>query len=199
MLVKGWILFNILYNFWNQMRKNTFLKIFSWTVLIACVLVLTKNILFKKSPRFYKNQFRIETSQHVIANRWKKANKKPFATIGLFYNSRRLNSSYKMNNLAGNIIGFIPLGIFVPFLFRRLRVAWKTVLMVFLISLSFEMTQLVFGLGVFDVDDLILNTLGGLIGYFVFMIAHRIWKRYHTVSYNTNQIEPSNQMHSARV
>lgn len=163
-------------------KFNLFLRIFSWTLLVVCLILLTKNILFKKSAGFYKNHFRVESSAGVIRERWKKANKKPFATIGLFYNSHRLNSTYKLNNLAGNIIGFIPLGIFLPFLFRNLRRLWKTVSLIFLVSLSFELIQLVFGLGVFDVDDLILNTTGGLIGFCLFLIFHRVGKQYLVMS-----------------
>ncbi|MGI8386841.1 VanZ family protein [Robertmurraya sp. P23] len=44
----------------------------------------------------------------------------------------------------------------------------------FCLSLTYEIVQLVFELGSFDVDDLILNTLGGVIGYFPIKLIYLI-------------------------
>ena len=79
--------------------------------------------------------------------------------------SDRLSEEYRTDNIAGNIVGFIPLGILFPLLFVGLRRLWRTTLMVFLISLGFEVTQLVTGIGIFDIDDLIQNVTGGIIVY----------------------------------
>ena len=45
--------------------------------------------------------------------------------------------------------------------------------MVLLVSLSFELVQLLAGLGSFDVDDLILNTTGGIAGYILYKLIGR--------------------------
>ncbi len=145
-----------------------------WILLLGCLLVETKFILFKRSPHYYKIYFAHEYSRNTIKEGWKHANLKPFATISLFYNSRRMREEYKYDNIGGNIIGFIPLGILLPIIFLSLRKIWKTVFIVFCISLFFETTQLLTGLGVFDVDDLILNTAGGLIGYLIYLIIKRV-------------------------
>ena len=73
-----------------------------------------------------------------------------------------------MANLVGNIVGFIPLGILLPVLFRNYNSAKKVIATVFVVSLSFEIVQLFTVLGNFDVDDLMLNTLGGSLGYLIF-------------------------------
>ena len=81
-------------------------------------------------------------------------------------------------NTLGNVIGFIPLGIFVPILFKKTRRVWKQLLMGFMVSLAVETIQLVFDVGVFDVDDLILNTVGTIVGYALFrLIVYMIGKR----------------------
>ena len=85
-----------------------------------------------------------------------------------------MREEYKYDNIGGNIIGFIPFGILLPVLFLSLRKIWKTVFTVFCISLLFETTQLLTGLGVFDVDDLILNTAGGLLGYIIYLTIRKI-------------------------
>ncbi len=81
-------------------------------------------------------------------------------------------------NTLGNVIGFIPLGIFVPILFKKTRRVWKQLLMGFMVSLAVETIQLVLDVGVFDVDDLILNTVGTIVGYALFrLIVYMIGKR----------------------
>lgn len=138
--------------------------------LVFCMLVLTRFILFKKDPRYYKHYFTHEYKHYTVDQGWKQANLKPFVTIRLF-SSNRVSSEYSYKNIGGNIIGFIPLGILLPIVFRVLRKWWRLTLLVFLISLSFETFQLFTGVGVFDVDDLILNTFGGIIGYFLFLLG----------------------------
>lgn len=73
-------------------------------------------------------------------------------------------------NLAGNILAFVPFGLFYPLLSRRNRSLWKVTLISFEVSLLVEIIQLVTRVGSCDVDDIILNTLGGMIGHLCFRI-----------------------------
>ena len=61
---------------------------------------------------------------------------------------------------------FIPYGFFVSYLLN-LRKTKSMALMALLVSVSIEITQLVIG-RVFDIDDIILNTLGGIIGFYLY-------------------------------
>src|SRR5215470_17709783 len=152
-------------------------RIVLWVLLICCLLVLTKYILFKRSPEYYKNYFAHQYSPKVVHDGWKHANLKPFSTIYLFYKSKRLREEYKYDNIGGNIVGFVPLGILLPALFSSLRSIWRVALTSFCISLLFETTQLLTGLGSFDVDDIILNTFGGILGYIVYVVLRKIIMR----------------------
>lgn len=67
-----------------------------------------------------------------------------------------------------NILLFIPFGILVPILWKYNRSIIRTTLMSFACSVLIELTQLATGRGYFEIDDIILNTLGGIIGYIVF-------------------------------
>jgi glycopeptide antibiotics resistance protein len=75
-------------------------------------------------------------------------------------------------NIIGNILAFMPLGFFIPALGRMRKNGFLVVLCCFSISLLVEVIQLVYRLGCFDVDDLFLNTLGGLLGYLVYRFIH---------------------------
>ncbi len=79
-------------------------------------------------------------------------------------------------NVLGNVALFLPLGILLPLNLPRLNRQGRLVLIVFLISLTAEVIQRSLGVGVFDVDDILLNTLGGLLGYGLL----RGWQRLAT-------------------
>jgi glycopeptide antibiotics resistance protein len=151
------------------------IKRFSWVLLLVFLLVLTRVILFKGSLQYYKNYFRTTYHSYHIAEGKKKANFKPFATIKLFYESRRMNMEYKVNNLLGNILLFIPLGFLLPLLVKRFRNIFLIVLTGFLLSVFYECTQLLTGIGIFDVDDMILNTFGTLLGVIIFYIGKSLF------------------------
>ena len=142
---------------------------------VAFLLLLTKNIFFKKAPGYYKNNFRNEYRRYSVKQGWEKANTKPFSTIKLFYNSRNLNAEYKQNNLLGNLLGFVPVGLLLAILIPFFRKGIYVLLAGFFLSLCFEMTQLVFGLGIFDVDDIILNTAGCFTGYVAYWFVNKIF------------------------
>lgn len=77
-------------------------------------------------------------------------------------------------NIVGNIVGFMPFGFFLPVVSRRSRHWYNTVLLSFLFSLCIEAVQLVFKVGSFDVDDMILNTLGGILGYILYRMVQNM-------------------------
>ena len=70
-------------------------------------------------------------------------------------------------NVAGNIFLFIPTGILLPILYRKLNTFVKVTVTGVLLSLCFELLQLPFFDRVTDIDDLILNTVGVIIGYMI--------------------------------
>ncbi|WP_061995147.1 VanZ family protein [Clostridium sp. ATCC 25772] len=74
-----------------------------------------------------------------------------------------------------NILLFIPFGILVPFLWRKYDKVFYIFISGFSFSMFIEITQLLNNRST-DVDDLILNTIGGLIGYGIYKISVRIIK-----------------------
>lgn len=99
----------------------------------------------------------------------------PFKEIRRFIVYRRVVGIQSFFlNIVGNIMGFMPCGFFLPVISRRSRRWFNTVLLSFLFSLSIETVQLVFKVGSFDVDDMILNTLGGILGYILYKIVQHI-------------------------
>ena len=95
----------------------------------------------------------------------------PFHTIRLFLKvlHNQTYSSAAFINLGGNVIMFIPLGFLLPQVFPRLRKFWRTILATALIITAVEVTQLFTLLGYCDIDDLILNLIGSLMGYVIYI------------------------------
>lgn len=81
-------------------------------------------------------------------------------------------------NLAGNVVSFIPFGLFLPLLAHRCRRFGYVTMLSFDFSLMVELIQLISKVGSFDVDDLLLNTIGGALGYICFLLADRFRNRH---------------------
>ena len=76
-------------------------------------------------------------------------------------------------NFIGNVAMFIPIGIVWPAVFRGLDHPWKVISAGVGFSLCIEMLQLPFFDRVTDIDDLILNTLGFLLGYGIYLLVRK--------------------------
>ena len=80
-------------------------------------------------------------------------------------------------NLFGNVVAFIPFGALIRWVLNR-KVRWyEAVFNTFLFSLGIELIQLITKVGSFDVDDIILNTIGGFLGFVVYYILLLINRR----------------------
>ena len=76
-----------------------------------------------------------------------------------------------------NVVMLIPFGSFLPIYFTKFRKLFPTVIAGMVMSLVIEILQL-FTFRATDVDDLIMNTVGTLLGYFVgAFIAHKVYKK----------------------
>lgn len=84
----------------------------------------------------------------------------PFKSISPYL--RNITEPYAFKNIIANILVFIPLGFFISN--KNSKNVFKTVVICISVILSIECIQLLFKIGFFDVDDIILNFIGSLIG-----------------------------------
>ncbi|MDD3821425.1 MAG: VanZ family protein [Bacilli bacterium] len=87
----------------------------------------------------------------------------PFKEISRY----TIGSPLFYRNVVGNLLMFIPYGFFVTY-YLKLKKIWPVFILTLIASLSIEYTQLIIG-RVFDVDDVILNVVGALVGYFLYI------------------------------
>ena len=77
---------------------------------------------------------------------------------------------WAIRNMLGNLLLFYPLGIFLPCLFQGMRTLRQNMKISFCTILSVETIQLLLRVGCFDVDDIILNMTGWMLGFLTFSI-----------------------------
>ena len=77
-------------------------------------------------------------------------------------------------NIVGNIIFLIPLGLLLPQLFSRIN-QLRVLLIAVLFCLAIELTQAYFKIGIFDIDDVLLNVLGVMVGYWMVVYLPVVW------------------------
>jgi len=80
-------------------------------------------------------------------------------------------------NVVGNAAMFLPSGIVLPVVYRKLDTFWKVIAAGIGISLCIEILQLPFASRASDIDDIIVNTLGVAVGYGVYMAVKQC-RRY---------------------
>ncbi len=78
------------------------------------------------------------------------------------------------SEIYANLILLIPLGILFQTINRGRRAFLKSVAWVCLTSFFIELLQYIFALGIMDIDDLILNTAGGMIGAAIFVVMEKL-------------------------
>lgn len=98
----------------------------------------------------------------------------PFNTIKTYMID--LNFGIAALNIVGNIIPFIPMGFLLPMAFPSQRNLYKTMLTSFIIIFIIETLQLIFYLGIFDIDDFILNLISCFIGFKIYTIYRNSFK-----------------------
>lgn len=96
----------------------------------------------------------------------------PFKTIIQFMTFDNLRGS--IINILGNIAAFAPLGFILPLTFKRLRSITKLIPIILFSTIAIELLQYILYVGTSDIDDIILNFLGGIIGFLFFKISHVI-------------------------
>jgi glycopeptide antibiotics resistance protein len=144
-------------------------KFWLFFLLSAYLILLFRLIIIKDLPPDLDTIEYFDTEER---NGFEKANFTPFKTIA-YYGTLQEDLPTGIQNLGGNIILFIPIGLlFTAFLVNKNF--WRILGYTLLISAVFELVQLFSGYGTCDVDDLLLNAIGGAIGFVMYFITEKL-------------------------
>lgn len=97
-------------------------------------------------------------------------NLRPFAWAAETY---AMGTKRMLEQLALNIVMFIPYGFLLPTAIRRFRFPWITLPIVLITTVLIETIQYCIGRSA-DIDDVIMNFLGGCLGYALFVLCRRL-------------------------
>ena len=135
--------------------ENNRSKMISYIVFGAYLFLLTWLVLFKFA-------FTIEEIPHL-----RQLNLIPF------HYETSVKPIMHIKEVVYNILVFVPAGVYFTAFFGE-RKWWEGIGASFLISLSFEIIQWIFSIGVSDITDLLGNTLGGVLGTLLFVLFGKI-------------------------
>lgn len=146
----------------KEMNKNRII-IIGWVLFYIYILLLSYFLFF--SERYGRDLIRQQYNLVL------------FKEIKRFIQYREhIGLEGFIVNIFGNVIAFMPYGFLLPLLNRAYRRFYIIVILSVLFSLIIESAQLILKVGVFDVDDILMNSLGGILGYVMFLIIHSIYK-----------------------
>ena len=151
------------------------------TILISSVIAVSMRLVYliknKQKIVFYKELLSLIFIIYVLCLfyavtfqdvGWSSSNFIPFKEMFRY----SLGSNLFIKNVWCNIIMFVPYGFFVSY-YLDLKKPWSVFFLILLVSASIETTQLLIG-RVFDIDDIILNLIGGMLGFGIYKLINII-------------------------
>jgi glycopeptide antibiotics resistance protein len=171
----------IIYRYYQIMKSKQKAKLLHEIGVIVFLIFIIGLLSQTVIPSVYINNGSIE----FVNGNFQAVNLEFFRVFRETYNAIKYLDLWQpfLINFMGNIFMFMPIGFFLPLLWKKFEHILLTVGVGFLLSLSIELLQLT-QLRSSDVDDLWLNTLGALIGFIFFMVIpvkYREWFKKETV------------------
>ncbi len=164
------------------LKRNSY-KIVSSILFFVYAAILVKVMVFKDVPMLRVGPVALNFGGTQAGD----PNYIPFKTIipYLFGSAGWLIGGL---NILGNILLLVPVGFLLPIIFQKMN--WKQVLLISILSgLIIEGMQVVLHVGIFDIDDVILNGLGVLLGFWLFLLFQKImssaYQRIATIGIST--------------
>ena len=146
------------------MKKSVKKSIYMFLRIVFIVYVFVLSYLVFFSERY--GRIRYDSPQYNLV---------PFQEIHRYLSQFRDITFLAVINVIGNTLIFVPFGALLFIFSKKLAKFHNTVILSLLLSLIIETTQYFTRVGVFDVDDIILNTLGGVIGWIIYKIVYGIY------------------------
>jgi len=149
-------------------NKDRIKTVLLYGIFSCYIILLIKILLLSRVSSFESlDLFKLFDSNRTIR---RPINLIPFHSItASISNSYESFRSFALGNVVGNIILFIPLGIYLS-LFRMDKRIFNNLILVSLVSTIVETIQWGLGIGVFDIDDIILNSFGGWLGIVIYKV-----------------------------
>jgi len=161
----------------NIKRKTGVVRTLFWVAIILYISVLIE-LFFFPIPCY--------PSEWAVGREYTK----PSMNFVPFVNILSTQPFVIVRNLFGNILVFVPLGFLVPYMMKSEKKIKKTLIIVVLSSIGVELIQFIGSFMIFrmdwkvvDIDDLIMNTIGGLIGIGCYLMFNKLTRHTKPTSF----------------
>lgn len=160
----------------NWIREGVKFIFTLYVFLLVGVTLFPIGIGIKHSTEYFRLPINLIPFKEVV---------KRISEIGTAYNGDiGFQMSIILRNVGGNLILLIPLGVMSPIIWKKFTQIKMVIIEGFVVSASIELLQLVeilcgIGLRVVDIDDVILNVLGVIIGYLIYRSIFYISNKYN--------------------
>ncbi len=145
------------------MNKGSLRKAIKYVLFIVYIALLVYLVLF--AEMFGRTEISKAYRYNLV----------PFKEIGRFIKYyHQLGFTAVMLNIVGNVVAFVPFGFGLPLITENKTKLLKVTVFSFALSLTIELMQLITRVGSCDVDDLLLNTLGGVLGYGCYVLLGQL-------------------------
>lgn len=153
------------------------------TVVICSVIAITLRITYlikhRQKPKIIKELFSLTFLVYILClfyvvtfqdidGSWATSNFSPFREMFRY----EIGSRLFIKNVLGNMLMFVPYGFFSSY-FLKEKKTLIIMLLTLIVSFTIEYIQLQIG-RVFDIDDIILNVLGGMVGSFIYLVLVKL-------------------------
>lgn len=172
-------------NLWNMFLgyiQISYQKLF-WVLLFACIFFVGFFFVTKKRNRrsmpclamlslacsfiFVMTLFSRHVAEYEISLI-------PFLS---YYKAYKVNNTELWLQIIMNIAMYIPIGFALPGCFARMNKLWKVLALVLICSIGIEVIQYIFSIGYSEVDDVMNNLFGTLVGYALYMGFEKCCKK----------------------
>jgi glycopeptide antibiotics resistance protein len=162
-LISIWIIYRAICL--KKSKKKNFKREFIINIFFIYFLILINLTICKMSML----QINLDNSFYI--------NYIPLVETFKMFNNNFMGVGNALYNVIGNILLFIPFGFLVPLLFKKKNKFLMITLYGFFTSVLIEIVQLFTSFNTTDIDDIIFNTLGAIIGYIIFNIFYYLIKK----------------------
>ncbi len=149
------------------MRKETSADKRKYHMIFLVYLFIVVRLIIFKYPLSHLAEIARSWGKGAVLHGLDTANFTLFKTIRMYIDYAYMLNSFE--NLVGNVIVFVPFGFLLPYVHEAGKKFWVMLLNAFLFVLGIEVFQLFSAFGAFDVDDILLNCVGAIIGYLLYL------------------------------
>ncbi|ALQ70519.1 VanZ family protein [Bacillus thuringiensis] len=165
-----------------QSSTQKYVQWIGWGLFLPYSFVLLFKLLLGRPAVYFGNLKHFFETGNWHSIHGGLVNLVPFrSTIRYLTDFDSYNLDIVLMNTLGNVIIFIPFGFLLPLLFKQINNVKMASKIFIKFILLIESLQLLTFTGVFDIDDIILNMLGALIGYGSFVGMKYVWDRVKSV------------------